>query len=212
LHRDRVDSRSTLSRSYDRNRDNSQSRGWNDTNRGRSYDSRRGGDQWRGSSRSASYGRGGSYNRQPYHAHGRVSRILPYGGGFRVWIGSAPYPFFVPRAYFRADRFRIGVDIALGGYYNPLGYYDYYDGYNGRSYDNRAYSAGVLRGTVESVDYRRDTFVIRNEASGSFVTVEMRDRRRDVRPGDYVEISGDWARSGVFLAYGVDLLDDQYRR
>lgn len=35
----------------------------------------------------------------------------------------------------------------------------------------------------------------------------MRDRRRDVRAGDYVEVSGDWTRSGVFTAYDVDLLD-----
>jgi hypothetical protein len=99
------------------------------------------------------------------------------------------------------------VAIRLGGYYNPLGYYDYYDG----RYDGRGYSHGVLRGWVESVDYRRDTFVMRNEATGSFVTVLMR-RGRDVRPGDYVEVTGDWARSGLFDARYVDLLDYGYRR
>lgn len=90
----------------------------------------------------------------------------------------------------------------MGGFYNPGGYYEYYDGY----YD-RGYSAGILRGVVESVDYRRDTFVIRNEATGSFVTIELRDRRQDVREGDYVELRGDWSRSGVFRAVDVDLLD-----
>jgi hypothetical protein len=142
-------------------------------------------------------------HRQPYYAHGRVSRYEPYRGGYRVWIVGAPYPFFVPEAYYRANRLRVGVSIRLGGYYNPLGYYDYYDG--------RAYSHGVLRGWVESVDYRRDTFVMRNEATGSFVTVLMR-RGRDVRPGDYVEVTGDWARSGLFDARYVDLLDYGYRR
>jgi len=175
--------------------------------------SRHGDDSWRGqrdrgrsesNRNNGSYERGRSYDhRQPYRAHGRVSRVSPYGSGFRVWIGGAPYPFFVPRAHFRADRFRVGVVLNLGGYYNPGGYYDYYDG---------GYSAGTLRGVVESVDYRRGTFVIRNEASGSFVTVESRDRRRDVRPGDYVELSGDWTRGGVFAAYDVDLLDDGYYR
>jgi hypothetical protein len=114
------------------------------------------------------------------------------------------YPFFVPVAYYRADRFRIGLAIQLGGYYNPAGYYDYYGG--------NAYSRGDLRGVVESVDYRHDTFVIRNDATGSFVTVVMRDRRDNVRPGDYVELSGDWTRRGVFQAYDVDLIDDGYRR
>lgn len=146
-----------------------------------------------------------SYNhRQPYYAHGRVSRVGRYRSGYRVWLHGSRYPFFVPAAHYHRDRFRIGLMINLGGYYNPAGYYDYYD------YGVRAQSRGELRGIVESVDYRRDTFVIRNEASGSFVTVVMRDRRREFRPGDYVEVYGDWSRSGVFRAYDVDLLD--YRR
>jgi len=110
------------------------------------------------------------------------------------------------------------LTIGLGGYYNPLGYYDYYDGYDRGYNDNRGYidsranSGGTLRGTVESVDYRSNTFVIRNEATGSFVTIEMRQRLTDVKAGDYVELSGDWTRSGVFEAYTADLLDAQYRR
>lgn len=175
--------------------------------RGRSGNNRRDGN-WRSDSRN----RGSSYgNRTPSYHRGRVSRVHRYGGGYRVWIGGAPYPYFIPAAYYHSGRFRVGLNIGLGGYYNPLGYYDYYDG---ARYDTRrGDSDGVLRGVVESVDYRRDTFVIRNEATGSFVTVEMRDRRRDdLRAGDYVEISGDWSRSGVFQAYDVDFLDDDRRR
>ncbi|MEO6486701.1 MAG: hypothetical protein ABIO78_02040 [Thermoanaerobaculia bacterium] len=177
---------------------------WRSDNRhrdGRSYGNR---DRHHGN-------RGGSYgNRTPYYHHGRVSQVHRYGSGYRVWIGGAPYPYFIPAAYYHSGRFRVGLSIGLGGYYNPLGYYDYYDA---ARYDTRrGDSDGVLRGVVESVDYRRDTFVIRNEATGSFVTVEMRDRRRDdLRAGDYVEISGDWSRSGVFQAYDVDFLDDDRR-
>ncbi len=190
--------RSGDNRSYD-NRSNNNRSNNNRSNNNRSNNNR-------------SYGNR-SYNRQPYYAHGRVSHVSPYRGGFRVWIGGAPYPFFVPSAYYHRNRFRIGLDIRLGGYYNPLGYYDYYSGYNdNRYYDNRSYSSAELRGVVESVDYRRDTFVVRNEASGSFVTVEMRDRRRDVRAGDYVELEGEWTRSGLFRAYDVNLLDNGYRR
>ena len=146
----------------------------------------------------------GYENRQPYHARGRVSRVDRYGNGYRVWVGGAPYPFYVPMAHYRRDRFRVGVIIDLGGYYNPGGYYDYYD--------DGGYSRGDLRGVVESVDYRSDTFVVRNEASGSFVTVAARDRRGEVRPGDYVELYGDWSRGGVFRAYDVDVVDRDYRR
>lgn len=157
---------------------------------------------------SRSYNGGYRDNRTPYRTNGRINDVRRYGNGYRVWIAGSPYPFFVPAAYYHRDRFRIGVSISLGGYYNPLGYYDYYDDdYRG------AYSRGELRGTVESVDYNRDTFVIRNEATGSFVTVISRDRRPDsIRPGDYVEIYGAWSRAGVFSATDVDRLDDGYYR
>jgi len=220
--RNRDNSRSAPSRSFDRNRDNSQSRGWNNTNQSRSFDrsgDSRGGNNWRGD-RSARSNRGNfDGHRQPFFARGRVEHIRPCNGGFRIWIGGAPFPFFVPSAFYYRNHFRLGLTIGLGGYYNPLGYYDYYDGYDGGYYgydrgyyDARGYSNGTLRGTVESVDYRRNTFVIRNEATGSFVTIEMRQRLTDVRAGDYVELSGDWTRSGVFEAYTADLLSDQYRR
>jgi hypothetical protein len=166
-----------------------------------------------GTYRNGGNNRGSYGNRQPYYGQGRVSRVNRYGSGYRVWIIGSPYPFFIPEAYYRSNRFRIGLSIRLGGYYNPLGYYDYYDGYNDGYYNN-GYSRGELRGVVESVDYRRDTFVIRNEATGSFVTVVLRDRRDNVRTGDFVEVSGDWTRNGLFEAYDVDQLDydRDYRR
>lgn len=177
--------RQEVSRNRDRDRDRS-------TYRDRRHDDRRR-DRYRGNSRD-------SYrDRQPYYAKGRVSRVNPYRGGYRVWVAGAPYPFFVPASHWHRDRFRVGVFINIGGIYNPHGYYDYYDG--------RATSAGYLSGVVESVDYRRDTFVLRNDATGSYVTVVMRDRRDRVRPGDYVEMDGAWSRSGVFQARRVELID-----
>jgi hypothetical protein len=138
-------------------------------------------------------------NRQPYYAKGRVSRVDRHGDGYRIYVGGARYPFYVPSRYYNRDRFRIGVSINIGGVFNQGGYYDYYDA--------AGYSRGDLRGVVESVDYRRDTFVIRNEASGSFVTVISADNRRNVRAGDYVELYGDWSRNGVFRARDIDLVD-----
>lgn len=205
--------------SNDRNRGNGswdRNRGSNDRNRG-TYDRNRGnnGGDWRnGRSSRDSYNHGRYDNRQRYSHNGRVTRYNRYGGGYRVWIAGVPYPYYVPLAYWSPSRFRVGVSISLGGYYNSLGYYDYYDPYydGGSYYDSRVTSRADLRGVVESVDYRRDTFVVRNEASGSFVTVLLRDRNdRDVRPGDYVELSGDWTRSGVFQAYDLDVLDYERR-
>jgi hypothetical protein len=199
-------------RDDDRSRENRGNEQWRDqsrreANRGGSYDRNRSGDRRRSSDRNHAY-----RNREPYRAHGRVSRVVPYRGGYHVWIGGAPYPFFVPSRHYNRNRFRIGVVIGLGGYYNPLGYYDYYDDrYSDDRYYGRSYRSGSTRaemsGTVESVDYRRYTFVMRNDATGSFVTIHSRDRNVDIRPGDYVEVRGNWRRSGLFEAYDVDLLD-----
>lgn len=153
----------------------------------------------RGESRSRHYERHG---RRPYYASGRVSSVHRYGNGYRVWVYGAPYPFFVPLSHWHHDRFRVGLMIRLGGWYNDAGYYDYYD----------ERSSGELYGIVESVDYRRNTFVIQNEATGSFVTVYTRDYEADrLRPGDVVELYGEWTRSGVFRARDIDVLDS-YRR
>lgn len=191
----------------------------------------RGNGNWRGGNRGS---RNGSYQNGPrYSARGRVSRIDHFRGGYHVWIGGVPVPFFVPFAFFQSHHFRVGLNVNLGGYYNPLGYYDYDDTYYGGSYYGGDYygsgyygggycggdygggyygggasSAGALRGVVESVDFRRDTLVIRNDATGRFVTMEMRDRDSDdVRPGDYVELSGDWTRAGLFVAYDIHRTD-----
>jgi hypothetical protein len=181
-----------------------------DRNRGGSYNGSRGG-SYNGNRGSSHYG-----NRQPYHASGRVSRYQRYGGGYRVWIIGAPYPFYIPLAYWRGDRFRVGLSINLGGYYNPLGYYDYWDGYRDDVYNSgyRAVSEADFRGVVESVDYRRDSFVVRNDDTGDFITVVLRDRRETLpRSGDYVAVRGDWTTRGYFRAYDVDFLDnDRYDR
>jgi hypothetical protein len=193
------------SRNYDRNRSYDRNRGYDNRgyDRNRGYDNR-GYDRNRGS-----YGRGNAY----YH-DGRISRIERWNGGYRVYIGGALYPFFVPEARFRLFGWRVGLSVHLGGYWNPLGYYDYYDTEPYGYYPTTITTAGYLRGVVESVDYRRGSMVIRDDASGSFVTVMMRggDPRFDsLRNGDYVDLSGDWVR-GYFEAIRVDNVDDGYYR
>ena len=195
-----------------------------DRNRTYSRDNSRYNDRtWRNDSRSrgtyrdsSRYSRGNSsryQNRDRFYHSGRIHRVYPYGGGYRVWLSGCNYPFYIPSAYYHRNRFRIGVVIGLGGYYNSRGYYDYYDDDYRPGYYDRSTSRGELQGVVESVDYRRETFVVRNEATGSFVTIIHRDRGRDaVRAGDYVELRGDWTRDGVFEAYAVDIVDYDRRR
>jgi hypothetical protein len=162
----------------------------------RSYD-RRGG---------SSHGYDHADGRRAYSTHGRVTRYERYNGGYRVWIGGG-YPFYVSDAWWRLHHLRVGLDIVLGGYWNPAGYYDVYDGNGPYGYN----TAGDLRGVVESVDYRRGTLVLRDDVSGSFVTTVLRGndpRLGDLRPGDYVDLTGEWSRAGVFNAYNVADLRD----
>ena len=200
------DANRNSNRNFDRGRSRS-----NDRSNDRSFDRRRShssdsfrNDSHRGVAPSyrSHHDRG---SRQPYFAHGRVSRYERFGGGYRVWLGGVAVPFFIPEAHFRRfPRFSVGLDLRLGGYYNPRGYYDYYDA--------PSYTTGGLRGQVESVDLRRGRLIVHDEVSNAFVTVEMRDDDRrldDVRFGDYIELSGDWTRIGTFIAYRVDSLDPQ---
>jgi len=155
--------------------------------------------------------------------NGRVNRFAHERGGYRVWIDGGLYPIWIPEARISFfPHLRVGLSLGFGGYYDPAGYleaYDYYDGgYYGRGYygggyygSGTAYSSGLLRGTVESIDYRNDTLVLRDDVTGNFVTILIRDRRLEsLRPGDYAEISGAWTRGGVFE--GIRLQDEEVGR
>lgn len=200
--------RNNNNRSYESNRGYTQQRSYdnrgNDRNRGydnRGYNNNRG---YSNRGYAPSYGRGNAYYRD-----GRISRIERWNGGYRVWLGGLSYPYFVPEARFRAFGWRVGLSIHLGGFWNPLGYYDYYDAGPYGYYPTTVTSTGYLRGVVDSVDYRRGSLVIRDDASGNFVTVMMRgsDPRFDsLRNGDYVDLSGDWVR-GYFEALSVNNID-----
>jgi hypothetical protein len=148
----------------------------------------------------------GRESQSRYSYSGRVSRVESYHGGYRVWVGAARYPFFIASGAWGRWPLRVGVNVSLGGYYNPA--YGYYNVYNYGPYGNPyAYStAGDIHGVIESVDYRRGTAVIRDDISGAFITVALRGndpRLGNLRPGDYADLSGSWNRAGVFNAYNV---------
>ena len=223
---------STFDRSQTRsndtwNRNESRNNGtWNrgETNNNRSFD-RSQADSYRNNNRS--YDRSQSYRsnrpqfdnrgRRSDFVEGRVSRFVHERGGYRIWVDGGRFPVWIPEARIGLfPHLRVGLSLRFGGYYDPLGYleaYDYYnDGYYGGGYGGSAYSSGLLRGVVETVDYRRGTLVLRDDVSGSFVTALIRDRRLEtLRPGDYAEISGDWTRAGVFEGLRLeDTRDGRY--
>jgi hypothetical protein len=183
----------------------------------------------RGSSnygRSTPYRGGGNFynNGSRFYGRGRIERVVPYHGGYRVWLGGWGYPFYVPYSYWDPFRFRLGLFIGFNAFYDPLGYYNVYGwpgyGYppvysgtsnyrDDNSYDN-SYDETVVRGTVESVDLHEGTVVLNDSQSRRTITALLppRDNRVDeIRVGDYVEFSGGWTRRGQFDADRMDRID-----
>jgi hypothetical protein len=151
-----------------------------------------------------------SRGRRNYSIGGRINRFAHERGGYRIWIDGGRYPIWIPEARIGLfPRLRVGLSLNFGGYYDPLGYVEAYDYYDGAGYGYEStYSSGLLRGVVETVDYRRGTLVLRDDTSGNFVTALIRDRRLEsLRPGDYAEISGEWTRNGVFEALRLENVD-----
>jgi hypothetical protein len=175
-----------------------------------------------------SYGRGGAYrggnyynNGSRFYGRGRVDRVVPYHGGYHVYLGGWGYPFFVPYRFYDPFRFRIGLFVGFNAFYDPLGYYSVYgwpgyypppvyaagptvyrDGYNN-------YDGSELRGVVESIDLRSGTVLVIEDGSNRRTTALLppRDRRvDDIRVGDYVELSGSWVR-GRNYDFDSDTLD-----
>lgn len=149
---------------------------------------------------------------------GRITQMSRERDGYRVQLDSARYSYWVPERHIRnRNNWRVGLAISLGGIFRSGAVYvdvvnDYPNGGYDDRYDRNGYGSNVVRGTVDRVDYRRGLAVVRDEYSRRLVTVEMRSRGGnrgnvgldDVRRGDYVEISGDWDRGGVFEGYRIE--------
>lgn len=174
---------------------------------------------WRGSGYGRSVPSYRNYNDgHRFYGQGRIERIVPYHGGYNVWLGGWGYPFFVPYRYWSPFRFRVGLFFGFNAFYDPLGYYSVYGwpGYypppaygvyrdGGRSYDDDS----IVRGTVQSVDLQTGLVVINDDSSRRTVTALLppRDNRvDDIRPGDYIELSGDWVR-GRQYEFDADRMD-----
>ena len=196
------------------NRDRSVNNADRGSNADRGYNGNRG-------TNNSNRGYNSGYNRgyrdnERVNLHGRVTSFNRERGGYRVYLDGGGYPFWVPDSYFRNRGPRVGISVVLGGIFrggsiyvdavNWPGDYGYGGGYGGGTYDN-----GYVRGVVDRVDYRAGTVWLRDEASGRLIAAEMRSSDRysrlnfgDLRRGDYVELSGQWARGGVFEAYRID--------
>lgn len=146
---------------------------------------------------------------QRINATGKVTSFSHERDGYRVQLDRGQ-SFWVPQAKFgnRARDLRVGVSITLGGifrggsiYADAVSWPDEYD----RGYRN-GYHQGFVRGVVDRVDYRTGTVWLRDAASGRIITADVDGRSaiRSLRRGEYVELSGQWIRGGVFDVARID--------
>ena len=191
---------------------------------------RNGSDDWRADGRSE-----GRYDRRDVSAQGRITNLYREPGGYRLQLDGRPQWYFVPASAWRGSHgrdfdLRIGVAVGLGGgYYDQRGWIRceeaWIDGdgdYDDRDRGDR-YRDDLVAGTVMRIDYQRHVLELRDRRTGRVVIVDLhraerRSRRSrgldvsDVRRGDYVEISGDWVRGGVFRADHIESIDTHRRR
>ncbi|MEA2329620.1 MAG: hypothetical protein QOE68_4579 [Thermoanaerobaculia bacterium] len=142
---------------------------------------------------------------QRINATGKVSSFNRERDGYRVQLDRGQ-SFFVPQSKFgnRARDLRVGVSITLGGifrggsvYADAVSWPNEYGQYD-RGYGN-GYERGFVRGVIDRVDYRTGTVWLRDSASGRLVTADVNGRSlRNLRRGEYVELTGQWIRGGVF--------------
>lgn len=138
---------------------------------------------------------------QRINASGKVSSFNRERDGYRVQLDRGQ-SFWVPQATFgnRTRDLRVGVSINLGGIFRGGSIYaDAVSWPNEYGQYGSGYGSGFVRGVVDRVDYRTGTVWVRDDASGRIIAADVNGRSlRTLRRGEYVELTGQWIRGGVF--------------
>jgi hypothetical protein len=146
-----------------------------------------------------SNGNGAYRENQRINATGKVSSFNRERDGYRVQLDRGQ-SFWVPQSRFgnRARDLRVGVSINLGGIFRGGSIYADAVSWPDQYYGN-GYEQGFVRGVVDRVDYRTGTVWLRDDASGRIITADVNGRSLgSLRRGEYVELTGQWIRGGVF--------------
>ena len=183
-----------------------QSRGsWNQNNtnndrNGQASSQHGNGNQTYGNNAQRDNNNNGYRENQRINATGKVSSFSRERDGYRVQLDRGQ-SFWVPQAKFgnRARDLRVGVSISLGGIFRGGSIYaDAVSWPTEYGYGN-GYNQGFIRGVVDRVDYRTGTVWLRDASSGRLITADVNGRSlRNLRRGEFVELTGQWIRGGVF--------------
>jgi hypothetical protein len=159
--------------------------------------------------------------RQNVSIEGRVTNITREREGYRVTLDHGGYSYWVRDL--NAGRhgrgvLHVGVNIRIGGVYEPrYGYVvaDSYDWLDEGPVAAPVYrSAVLLRGRIDRIDRRDETLWLRLD-DGRMINADMTRNDRhwnrnrgidigDLRRGDRVTLSGSWTRRDLFSVNHVE--------
>lgn len=160
------------------------------------------------------------HDRRNVTIEGRVTRITPERRGYRVVLDHGEYAFWVRDlsiGRYGHGALRVGVNIRIGGVYEPrYGYViaDSYDWLDEGPAPRPVYREAVLlRGRVDRIDRRDQTLWLHLE-DGRVINVDMTRNDRhwnnrrfdldDLHRGDRVTLSGNWTGRNMFLVNHVE--------
>ena len=161
------------------------------------------------------------HDRRNVTLEGRVTRITPEREGYRVVLDHGDYSFWVRdlnSGRYGRGSLRVGVNIRIGGFYEPrYGYViaDSYDWLDQGPVPPPAYRTAILiHGRIDRINRREETLWLRLD-DGRMVSVDMtrndrhwnRDRGIDIgdlHRGDRVTLSGSWTRRDLFFVNHVE--------
>jgi len=160
------------------------------------------------------------HDRRNVQIEGRVTRITPEREGYRVMLDRGDYSFWVRDLNMGRHghgALRAGINIRIGGFYEPrYGYVvaDIYDWLDEGPVAPPAYRTAVLiHGRIDRINRREETLWLRLD-DGRMVNVDMtrndhhwNNRRVDIddlHRGDRVTLSGNWTGRDLFLVNHVE--------
>ena len=160
------------------------------------------------------------HDRRNVTIEGRVTRITPEREGYRVVLDRGDYAFWVRdlnMGRYGRGALRVGVNIRIGGVYEPrYGYviadsYDWLD--EGPGLRPAYREAVLLRGRIDRINRREETLWLRLD-DGRMINVDMTRNDRhwnnrridldDLHRGDRVTLSGNWTGRDMFLVNHVE--------
>jgi hypothetical protein len=150
---------------------------------------------------------------------GRISMISREGDRYRIRLDHGDYDYWVPASTIGSRNLRVGDPIRLNGVVNgELVNVDMVATQSEPYYMSDPYyvavpygTSGWMTGTVQSSNRHLGYLTIKEDRSGEFVKIDVRNMDRahpvkvwNIRPGDRITINGAWEKRDTFNAARIE--------